>query len=341
MQNEVMRSKEERIVGIDVSKNKLDAVAHGSQDHTCTSNDVQGHERLLEWMEKLASSRKKLLVCFEDTGLYSMALEVFLSEKGIAHSKVPGLEVKRSSGIKRGKDDKVDAKAIARYAHQKREELRLSRMPSGTITRLKELASYRERLIEQKRVHETSRKEKEGTVPDGYGSSFVLEQEEELKDILNERIEKVEEKIEEELNNDEKLKEQDRLLRSVSGFGRTTALQMIVLTEGFEKFRKARKFNCFAGVAPFPDSSGKMDKGSKVSHLAHKRMKSLLHVAAMAALKSDPEIRSYYERKVKEGKNKMSVLNAVRNKLVGRAFAAIKRGTPYTVQGKHAQQPAA
>lgn len=335
-----MRSQEERIIGIDVSKNKLDAVVLSTNDHKCTSNDAQGHQRLLKWMEKFAPSWEQLLVCFEDTGVYSMGLELFLSEQGVAYSKVPGLEVKRSSGIKRGKDDKTDAGAIARYAHEKRYKLRPGRMPSRRISKLKELASYRERLIEQQRVHKVARKEKKKMVPEGYGSDFVLEQEAEMEDLLKEKVKEVDEQIEEVLQEEEELKKKDQLLRSISGIGRTTALQMLVLTEGFEKFKKAREFCCFAGVAPFPDSSGEEDKGSRVSHLAHKRMKSLLHLSAMVAVKRDPEFRLYYERKVKEGKNKMSVLNAVRNKLVGRAFATIKRGTPYIVQGKHAQQPA-
>ncbi len=51
--------------------------------------------------------------------------------------------------------------------------------------------------------------------------------------------------------------------------------------------------------------------------------------------KSDPQLRLYYQRKVGEGKSKMSVLNAVRNKLIHRMFATVKRGTPYVIQAVH------
>jgi len=58
-------------------------------------------------------------------------------------------------------------------------------------------------------------------------------------------------------------------------------------------------------------------------------MKSLLHLAAMSAIRLNNELRTYYRRKVGEGKNKMSVLNAVRNKIVHRIFAVVKNQTMY------------
>ena len=58
-------------------------------------------------------------------------------------------------------------------------------------------------------------------------------------------------------------------------------------------------------------------------------MKSLLNLAALAAKKSDTEIRAYYKRKVAEAKNKISVMNAIRCKIISRAFAVIKRETPF------------
>ncbi len=66
-----------------------------------------------------------------------------------------------------------------------------------------------------------------------------------------------------------------------------------------------------------------------MNHIANKKLKSLLHLAALSAKKNDAEIKSYFERKVKEGKNKMLVMNAVRCKVLSRAFAVITRNTPF------------
>lgn len=65
-------------------------------------------------------------------------------------------------------------------------------------------------------------------------------------------------------------------------------------------------------------------------------MKSLLNLAALAARKTDMQIKTYYDRKLKEGKNPMLILNNIRNKIVARIFATIKRQTPYVFTMKFA-----
>jgi len=59
---------------------------------------------------------KQILFCFEDTGIYSFPLSYYLSNSELSYWKVPALEIKRSKGISRGKDDKIDSKSIAFYA---------------------------------------------------------------------------------------------------------------------------------------------------------------------------------------------------------------------------------
>jgi len=60
-------------------------------------------------------------------------------------------------------------------------------------------------------------------------------------------------------------------------------------------------------------------------------MKALLSNCASAAVQHDPELKAYYQRKVKQGKAKLSTLNAVKAKLVNRVFATINRGTENVV----------
>ena len=61
-----------------------------------------------------------------------------------------------------------------------------------------------------------------------------------------------------------------------------------------------------------------------VSHLANKQMKKLLHMAAMSSVATKGELADYYQRKVAQGKAKMAVLNAVRNKIIHRVFACVR-----------------
>ena len=118
-------------------------------------------------------------------------------------------------------------------------------------------------------------------------------------------------------------------MKTIPGIGTQSAINLIIATNNFSNFNSAKHLACYAGVVPFQNQSGTIIKKERISKLANLKIKKLLHLAAMAACKSDPEIKSYYIRKVKEGKNKMSVLNAIRNKLVHRIMAVITRKTPY------------
>jgi len=127
------------------------------------------------------------------------------------------------------------------------------------------------------------------------------------------------------------------LVESVPGIGMVTALNVIVSTDEFQRITEAKKFACYAGVAPFEKKSGTSIKGkAQVSKLANMTVKKLLHMAAMSAIQCCEEMKVFYERKVAEGKNKMSVINAVRNKLISRIFACIKNKRTYQKDFKHA-----
>ncbi|MFC0876770.1 transposase, partial [Saccharicrinis sp. FJH2] len=102
-------------------------------------------------------------------------------------------------------------------------------------------------------------------------------------------------------------------------------IKMILETNAFRDFKDPRKFCCHAGVAPFSYTSGSSIRSKrKVSKRADKSIKALLHMAALSAIKTKGDLGQYYARKVAEGKNKMTVLNAIRAKLVLRMFAVIK-----------------
>jgi transposase len=89
---------------------------------------------------------------------------------------------------------------------------------------------------------------------------------------------------------------------------------------------------CYAGVVPFLNESGTVVKRARISKMASLKLKSLLHLAAMSAIRMTSELKDYYIRKVSEGKNKMTVLNAVRNKIVHRIWAVIQRQSAFMPQ---------
>ena len=125
------------------------------------------------------------------------------------------------------------------------------------------------------------------------------------------------------------------LMLSVKGVGKVLATMLLVYTHGFNRLADSRKLACYSGVAPFVYESGTSIRGKTgVSKFANNELKKVLHMAAISSVQHNPELHEYYKRKVEEGKNKMSVINAVRNKLLHRIVAVINRGTPYVAQPK-------
>jgi transposase len=111
---------------------------------------------------------------------------------------------------------------------------------------------------------------------------------------------------------------------------------LLVYTHGFNRLNNSRKLACYSGVAPFAYESGTSIRGKTgVSKFANNDLKQVLHMAAISSVQHNSELHLYYQRKVQEGKNKMSVINAVRNKLLHRIVAVVNRGTPYELKLKN------
>jgi transposase len=154
---------------------------------------------------------------------------------------------------------------------------------------------------------------------------------------LSKQIDALEKEMTDLIKTDKKMIKLYNLIISVKGVGFVVASNILVMTNCFTSFKDSRKFACFAGIAPFDKQSGtSLKMKSKVSHYANKKMKSLLNLSASSAILADPELKAYYQRRVEEGKSKMSTLNIVRNKIVHRIFAVVQRGTPYVPLYKHA-----
>ncbi|SKC01079.1 Transposase IS116/IS110/IS902 family protein, partial [Soonwooa buanensis] len=140
----------------------------------------------------------------------------------------------------------------------------------------------------------------------------------------------IENKILELINSNEQLKSQYERIQSIPDVGKVLATLMIIKTKGFSDIQSARKMACYAGVAPFEYSSGSsIYRKPRVSTMADKELKKVLHLAALSSIRLKNDLAIYFQRKVAEGKNKMSILNAIRNKIIHRIYALIKNESVY------------
>ncbi len=328
------------MVGIDVSKLKLDVVfllnpEEKRHHHQILPNEDKGIAGIIKYLKKLGIDVSKTLFCFEDTGVYSCPLSYYLSNHQYDYWIIPGIEIKRSKGISRGKTDKSDAKDIAYYAYTHMHKVRLGKVSDNDIAELKVLMSEREKCLKAIRMFESSG-ENEGFIPSKVLKNILRINKETIKN-LKKSMEKIESRISEIISENRTLETQKKLLTSIPGIGTQTSIYLIVVTKGFKNFDNWRQLACYAGVAPFEYSSGSSIRGrTKVNHLADKKLKSLLNMCSMSAKASDPELRFYYEKKVSEGKPKMLVLNNIRCKLLARAFAVVNRGEPFVNIKKYA-----
>jgi len=312
-------------IGIDVGKETIDACIHSSQNAQVFENTASGYKKLDKWVLKyIPCAKENILIAFEHTGLYSFPLSVYLTESAYKYIVIPGLEIRRSLGMSRGKDDQVDAKRIAQYAYEKRARLTPYKLPSKHIIEIKRLLSLREKLVKQRAGYQATLKENKRFLI-RKENRILFEVHEKMINELNKQIQKVDKELDDFIKKDPQMKKMYELIVSIKGVGPQTALFMIVLTNGFTKFEKWRKFACYAGTAPFPNKSGISLKGrTKVSHLANKKMKALLSSCAVSAIQHNPEMRRYYLRRIEEGKNEMSTINIIRNKILSRIFAVVK-----------------
>ena len=325
----IMKNVKE-VIGIDVGKLTNEAHIHTGQISSEFDNTPAGLRKMLKWVLKNAGcTKQELLFAFEYTGLYSYPLSLFLTENKYSYIVIPGLELKHSMGIARGKDDKIDAKRIALYAYEKRERIEPYQMPKKEIIHIKRLLSLREKLVKQRAGYVGTLGEYKHFLKKK-NDKILFDIHEKMIKELTKQIEKIEKELNEIIKNDQQLKQMYDLITSIKGVGPQTALFVIAYTNGFTKFKTWRKFATYCGIAPFPHKSGISIRGrTKVSSLANKKLKSLLDLCAKTSIQYNQEMKLYYEKRLQEGKAKMSTINIIRNKLISRIFAVVQRRTPY------------
>ena len=322
---EVMKSI---YVGIDVSKRTLDVCLKGSdkEQYFKIENKPNSIKKLFNELSKIESCA---VIAMENTGHYNHQLYRVLPNYNFAVYVIDPKHIKRSIGLVRGKNDKVDAKRIATFIERNNEDLDPWEPLSESVYSLKVLLAERKAEVDRirslkQRIEGLNQQKSINAVP-----KLITRNKKEIQRIQK-RVKEIEKMIREEIAKETTLKREVDRIKTVPGIGDITAWMIAAKTHGFKRLLNPRKLACFAGVVPFEQQSGSSLKTRpRVSKMADRALKSVLQMAAMRAVRLNNELQEYYHRKVGEGKNKMSVLNAVRNKLIHIALALIKNKTYY------------
>ena len=319
-------------IGVDVSKNTLDLVVRKERKclfHLQVENSKAGINDFRKKCKQAKVILKEALVCMEHTGIYSTtALNEFF-RLGSSVWLENAIQIKRSLGLTRGKNDKVDADRISEYAYRFTDKARLWEPTREELIKIKHLTTLRKRLIDAKTSLKVPVKEAHAFLSKSVYKQLNQHTQKPIE-ALNKQIDQVERQLRAIIKSDQYLSELFELVTSVDGVGEVLFWELVTTTDEFKKINDPKKYACYAGVAPFEHSSGSSIRGkTRVSRMGNKSTKRILHLAAMSSIAMKGELSNYYHRKVSEGKNKMATLNAVRNKLIHRIFACVRGGRKY------------
>ena len=319
-------------VGIDISKKTLDFSVRDQKEllfHLKVDNSLAGLKEFQKECLDRNADLTQSLICCEHTGIYSQHILSLATENNFSLWLESSLRIKRSLGLQRGKSDKIDSVRISEYAFRYADRATIWQPERQIVLKLRQLVALRKRLLNAKNILRIPL----GEVADFQDKKLQKEMEKLNKkpiEALEKQITDVEKRVQALIKEDDSLKHLFDLVTSVDGVGEVVFCEMVIATNEFKLFSCPRKFACYSGVAPFEHTSGTSIRGgTRVSHLANKQMKKLLHMAALSVVSGKGEMANYYHRKVEQGKNKMLVLNAVRNKIIHRIFACIRDNRKY------------
>lgn len=314
------------VIGIDVSSKTLDLCVQKKNriDYFVIENRVK---TIKTFFNKYKNGN--VVVAMENTGRYNWSLYEVLENFNFKIYVIPPLHLKKSLGLTRGKNDKIDALRICNFIVKNQEDTIQWQPTPLPIRKLKTLITERSSRIKMKKRLLAQQHDYKLIKTIGLDKELTKLNQQLVKK-LEDQISLLEKRIEETIKADTELDHQSKLIQSVPGAGKVLTWMILAKTEGFRTIRDPRKLACYAGVVPFDYQSGSSLKYKpRVSIFADKQIKTILHLGAMSAIRLDNDLRIYYLRKVEEGKNKMSVLNAVRNKIVHRIFAVVKNQSIY------------
>lgn len=324
------------IIGIDVSKENLDATAICEKNsefslqsvaYSKFENRPMGFKRMLVWARKLVEGvdLSQILFCCETTGGYDRALCEYIFAKGYDIWRESALQIKRSAGVQKGKNDKNDSLTIAEYAMRHMDKAVLYVSPDRNIVQIKQLFLYRVQLVKEKTAKSVRVSEIKCTAQKSKALSFIIRETEKRIRHLKKEIVECEKRIVEIIDSDENLKRNYSHLNSIKGISIVNATALIVYTNNFRNITSGRKLASYYGVAPFREQSGtSIDRKINTASFSNHMLKSYIIQAATSTITPKGIYRQYYTRMIQKGKHHNLVMNNIANKLLILAMALIK-----------------
>lgn len=303
------------VVGIDVSKAQLDvALLPGSQRRQF-ANDAAG---ITELVKQLRAAQAELVV-MEATGGYETAAATAIAGAGLRLAVVNPRQVRdfaRATG-RLAKTDRIDAELIGVFAQAV--EPQITVLPDEDTRALEALLVRRTQLIAM-RTQESNRL--------GLSSGVMRKQIKTHIAWLDRAIGALDTDLTAKLRTSAAWRARDDLLQSMKGVGPiTSGTLMSALPELGRLDRRA--IAALVGVAPFNRDSGTL-RGRRAIYGGRARVRSVLYMAATSAVRTNPVIRTCYQRLIQRGKPHKVAMVACMRKMLTILNAMARTNTPWT-----------
>lgn len=321
-----------RFLGIDVAKAKLDCCL--LLDPTSTKqktkkfeNNPKGFAAMLAWIDRYEVPRGALHAIMEGTGVYHELLALALTDGGVRVSIVNPAHIKnfaKGIGIQT-KTDKSDSFVLARYGVLTNPSFWTP--PSKQARELKSLLARQEALA-QDLQREKNRQEK---VLSTQTPRQVEQSIEQSIAFLQQQIKQLQQEVDDHIDQNPELREDRDLLVTIPGVGKQVGNNMLALMHCHD-FATAEQCAAYLGLVPVEHQSGSsVHARPRLSKAGPARIRALLYMPAMVAVKYNPHVQALYDRLVAKGKNKKAALGAAMRKLVHLCFGVFKTKMPYQI----------
>jgi len=304
----------EKFIGMDINKEQIDVAMRGKKENWEFSNESDGIQELVSLMKQI---RPTLIVVEASGGLeQSVVRALYLEKMPITIVNPTRIRAFARSIGQLAKTDPLDAKVISHFAQAVRPQVRPLR--SAEEDHLDALVTRRRQIVQMLTAEKNRRSTTHPELQTSLWDHIAWLKEEQKR--LDEAIEAfIQEKAE--------WKEKAALLRSVPGVGPVTASTLLAeLPELGTRNRK--QIAALVGVAPINKDSGPK-KGKRRVFGGRASVRRTLYMATLVATRSNPVIRTFYERLLASGKEKKVALTACMRKLLIILNAMIRSKKPW------------
>lgn len=330
MEHRVLRQS----LGVDVSKDSL-SVCLGSLKSDLdksfisgsdVSKDLSGFNELLTWLDSVRDPSIELTVVMEATGVYHEEFAYFLFSLGYSVCIMQSGRVKKyaQSLDQRSKTDALDSKMLSMLGCER--HLRLWEPPSSLLQELKLLSRERSTLLKEKTIAAN----RLNALNRGVNTNTrTLARYKQRITLLASQMQEIEQEMRDLVSEDAELSQKFDYLKSIPGVSFVLTATVVAETGGFELIGSAKQLTSYAGYDVVLRESGNYRGRTTISKKGNRRIRAVMHMPSMAAIRVNPTLKPFYQR-LKEKKTKPIIaLVAVQRKMLILMYELWKKNEYY------------